>query len=326
MKIAIFATNQYLLITAINLKLTLYRNHNVYLYTPFKIRSNIFQKIINITDEDNIETTSSSLSKEMKAAYYDEDYYNELYDFESFDEILTMGYTYFPYWLCSINRKRGSNTKLIRLCDGVVFKYSDINYTFNKSFCELLGNKSLIQSGFNDDYYYGRKIPIIQSGQNQVVYEMDILCGYNEKENKFKDFDYIFFTSSSENNINVILNETEIIKDIANKVGKNKLLIKPHPKRNISDLINCGLEIDTFGWCSEFLYPHVDLSEKIFFSVGTNAVLTPFEMFGIHPKKVVLLDKLFNIRNHEIFCMAYENFMKSYKNIYIQAKTTEEVS
>lgn len=112
---------------------------------------------------------------------------------------------------------------------------------------------------------------------------------FRKKCNKIFEFDkkdiykqkYIFFEQPFETDMGGI-NDLEIVNKLAQKVGKENLIVKTHPRNKINRFQNMGINTNqnsSIPWEVILLNMH-DLSSKVLITVSSTCVITPWLLYG----------------------------------------------
>lgn len=132
------------------------------------------------------------------------------------------------------------------------------------------------------------EIPKISLALNGVGDKFSSLFDVHNMEYRQK---YIYFSSVYDIEGENPIGELEIICKIAEKVGKENLLVKVHPRDDVSRFENCGLGIDTNSavpW--EAIQLGRDFSEKVFLTLNSGSTLSvnlcidkPAQTYYVYP-------------------------------------------
>lgn len=165
---------------------------------------------------------------------------------------------------------------------GYYIDYSRKIYVYNK---ELLLNKPSRVHSIN--------IPKIDSSDMKTKALYNDIFGVPDLTEQMFGADYLFieqaFPEEKENEI-----QTQILKDIADIVGKNKLVVKLHPHSKEDKYSELGIRVLNIPLSMEMLllnYGKV-LKDCVLLSICSSAVFNCNLVFGLEPK-IILLYKLF---------------------------------
>lgn len=92
---------------------------------------------------------------------------------------------------------------------------------------------------------------------------------------------YIFFEQPFEEDIGKV-NDLELVKSISEKVGKNNLIVKRHPRNKKNRFIDIGVTTNnnsSVPW-EVVLMNMCDLQSKVLITVSSTCVITPWLLFG----------------------------------------------
>lgn len=171
------------------------------------------------------------------------------------------------------------------------------------------------------------KMSEIDVNNKKLVEQFNLLFGYKEEE-KY-DEPIIFFEESFRRE-GLDIGDVNIVKKIADIVGKEKILVKPHPRNNINVYAELGfktVETSTVPW-EIVIINHPEYAEKILVSVGSGAIATPYTMFGMKTKSIVLLDLIqadFSNFHQEYFKYMRDRIFGLTPEVFIMPKNENEM-
>lgn len=99
-------------------------------------------------------------------------------------------------------------------------------------------------------------------------------------DRKYIFFEESFFADGEE------INDVELVQQLAEKVGKENIIVKIHPRNPVNRFVNLGYmtNINTSIPWEVVLMNMDDVTEKIFLTVASSAILNPIMIFGIRIK------------------------------------------
>lgn len=144
---------------------------------------------------------------------------------------------------------------------------------------------------FNPKYMeWNASFPIlnIEKIQKKHVLVLNEVFGYENLENEYNK-DIIFFEESYYRD-GIFIGDEELISIIAEKIGKDSLMVKIHPRNPYNRFLKMGLKTNTntaIPW--EIIALNIDISSKILVTVASGSALTSLLNTNMIPKKVVML-------------------------------------
>lgn len=339
MKILIICDTYYQLIIAVQMKLTFWRDTEVDLFLSNHSNGakSIADRLKNITLFAEIKyieskefTYKNSLIKNVKDIVE----YNfgrlKCKELKKYDEILFYGLNLYLYAIQDYYDFIRHDVRWSRYEEGLLSYDTDFAYGKRVS----LTRKLRKISGRNDivdkiDRYYCFfpelkqqhkewnfcKIPVLTESSYELKEILNYIFNYKSVFYKQK---YIFFASSSDID-GQSFGETEIILKLANKVGKENLLIKMHPRDTRSIYENRGIAVmreSSIPW--EIIQMNEDLSRHVLLTVNSGAFLSitailkqqiqgVFLYPQVSKKDKAFLSRAYNIRS--ILLMLHSNNM-----------------
>ena len=157
-------------------------------------------------------------------------------------------------------------------------------------------------------------LPIIDACDNEFIKIVESIYGKHELPKE----KYIFMETSLFD-MNIMSNELEIFETIAKFVGKENIIVKRHPRNRVDRFSSLGykvMEESSVPWEVIILENHDSIKQKFVCSVFSQTIFSPFDVFNIDVKCIMLL----NLLRHHVFW--YEK--KEWKD-YV-TKTISEVN
>lgn len=108
------------------------------------------------------------------------------------------------------------------------------------------------------------------------------------------------FMENSLYDMQIMSNELELFETLATYVGKENIIVKRHPRNKIDRFTPLGykvMEESDIPWEVVLLENGTDVAEKIVCSVFSQTLFSPFDVFGIQTKSIMLLKLL----RHHVF-------------------------
>lgn len=298
-RIVCICNTYFQLLACIQLKLTLFRNESVTLI--LSDHSNNAEEVFkNINRrklfEDCYYIKTKRSSKEMRNLKYRIRTINSFISGNSKlwielglgtqDEIMYFNSTNEIYSLFSYLYEKNNEIKVSRFEEGVL-SYNLNGYSKKKNFVMSIIRGMMKKSTLRDrctnfycfyPQFYNGELNVVQIPEIQANGEMgDILSDIFEIDEVGTAYDskYIYFSSVYDFEGGEPIGELELIEQIAELVGRNNLLVKVHPRDDISRFKKRGLRVDNnsnIPW--EVIQLKHDFSKHVFITANSTSVLS----------------------------------------------------
>lgn len=227
-------------------------------------------------------------NKYIKSLNGKQDVYDEIY-FYNLDFIL--------YPLIDYSCNNGVSPKLFRYEEGMTSYHHMAEFVFDRAilgfrmkiyqwYRKMLGKKLIkdylvahyayfptMLSSFLPEKYEVRQLPMLSKNDSQTVQILNQIFSYDPKNDLFNE-KYIFLASSLDID-GTDSNESDIILDIANQVGRENLLVKMHPRDTRNIYKKNGLKVSTNSYVPwEIILLNHDFSNNVFLSISSGSMLT----------------------------------------------------
>ncbi|MEI3228023.1 MAG: hypothetical protein V8S39_13340 [Lachnospiraceae bacterium] len=301
MKNIICMCNTYFqLITAIQLKLTIFDKDNVsliisdYSNDSYNICRNVrnvglFENCyhIEIKDKNSKKKTVKEKISQCLNMINGKDKLWEGYLTGKFDEIIYYSQLDEIYTLYAKLSKINPDIKVSRYEEGIFsyeggvwscFKVKVVDFIRHLFGKPVLKNEYLNFYCFYPELYIGKfnciKIPTIHKNDKiqKILRQIFVL---SEDINRAYNYKYIYFSSVYDFEGGQSIHELELVRKISNLVGNNNLLVKVHPRDDIQRFKKAGLNVDAnsnIPW--EVIQLSGDFSEKVFLTVNSSSALS----------------------------------------------------
>ena len=313
------------MIVAIQLKLTIYKNDKMSLViTDHSNNSNIIynriSKEVNCIDncyyiktKENIKG-KRTLKLKIEQLFYivnGKDNIWKNYKFIKYDEMIYYSQLDEVYTLYANLSKINPKIMVSRYEEGI-FSYDGGEWSGLKvniaNFIRQILKKPILEKYYKNFYcfypelYKGHlncvPIPAIEENSSLKDYLEKL---FNVKDNIMEKYHYryIFFSSVYDFEGGKPINELNLVKQIANIVGNDNLLVKVHPRDNIERFKKEGLNVDVnsnIPW--EAIQLGNDFSDKIFLTVNSSSVLS-VSLLADNPPDIYYMYKLCDIDGNE---------------------------
>lgn len=240
----------------------------------------IFQKVINLTDE-----------------VYDAVYFSNIYDWIVNGLIVDMR---------NRAQRAGKNLNAYMFEDG----FSTYSEHYGDFFHEIATHKIVKLKNYHkiyQTYYHLRGLyvftpelvdwkpdfeirPVKKISENDTDYfrVINTIFGYDTMEDTY-DRDIIFFEESYFAD-GMDIGDVGVVENIAERVGRDKLFVKIHPRNPVNRFGEMGLKTNrntAIPW--EVIAMNIDLKDKILITIASGSALTSLVNINIMPKKIIML-------------------------------------
>ena len=202
-------------------------------------------------------------------------------------------------------------------------KYIDKQGVFAKLSTLYLFHPKFLQWDFPTDKIC--KLPVLEACNPTFMKMLNILFDYKQCKDTY-DRKYIFFEESYYAEGEDVP-DVEIVEQIAEKVGKENIMVKVHPRNPINRFKQLGYKTneDSFiPW--ELIVLNQDMSDKVFITIASGAAINPFLYMGLPIASYSLLNSLdrrpgiMRTSVGDIMAKAYA----TYPEVLIAPKTLDE--
>lgn len=202
-------------------------------------------------------------------------------------------------------------SRLERVIFGVyrLTSYIDNYYVFNPDLMEWNPKASVKKiTEFNKSLY---------EELGRVFKVSDCVDTYDEK--------YIFFEDGAQDWEKA--SDIELVNLIADKVGKENIIIRIHPRNLVNRFKKLGYKTNqdtSIPW--EILVANMDIKNKVLITMYSQCVITPEILMGVKGQAIILanLDSNYEESNHEIFGFMNRAYFEKDKEHYIVPKNIDE--
>lgn len=142
-----------------------------------------------------------------------------------------------------------------------------------KTIYDSIGNFYCFYPGIYKGKYNAVKIPLIEKG-SKCIGTLQHAFGIDKNKLDYKE-KYIFFTSVYDFEGGKPIGEFELVKKVAEIVGKDNLLIKVHPRDKRTLYSDYGFKVDknsSIPW--EVIQLSTDFDDKVFLTATSGSVLS----------------------------------------------------
>ncbi|MBR6829030.1 MAG: hypothetical protein IKM83_00250 [Paludibacteraceae bacterium] len=302
-------------------------------------KSRLFRKVYYIKNVSH--KRGNSLSRRLD--YYKRIFVSCWYAFRIgrtyYDDILFSNIQIFTKVLISVARKKnkgcrihiaeeglGTYSKFYGDSDSIETpyrKYIDREGVFAKLSTLYLFNPQFLTWDFPKNKIC--KLPVLDACNSTYMNMLNILFDYKHCKDHY-DKKYIFFEESYYAEGEEVP-DVEIVNRIAEKVGKENIMVKVHPRNPINRFKQLGYKTndDSFiPW--ELIVLNQDMRDKVFITIASGAVINPFLYMGLPLTSYSLLNCLehrpgiMSTSVGDIMAKAYA----SYPDILIAPKTIDD--
>ena len=331
----IICNTYYQLITAIQIKLTIKKNecvsviisdhsNNAYLVYKRLLKEHIFNDVY-FARTKKICDNQAYLFKSIKGVKEAILGIGSVFDFlpknMKYDEILFYNYDIATHCLFARIEKGNKNVIVSKYEEGIL-SYNMDEVCFKKIYAirEKVGHRNLYTSVsrfycFYPDLYNGRlepvAIPRIENVSDLLKTTIKNIFNIEPQRLKYEK-KYIYFSSVYDFEGGESVNELQCIKELADIVGVENLLIKVHPRDNVQRFKEIGVCVDRMSnvpW--EAIFINHDFSENVFITIISGSVINLNMMYN-SPPNTILLYKLFEDKHNKSMIKC----VKTFENIY----------
>jgi len=137
-------------------------------------------------------------------------------------------------------------------------------------------------------------IRISKMDQNDDAYlnMCNMVYGYYDSNDRYRE-KYIFLEQCFEAD-GIYINDVDIIDQFAERVGKENIMVKIHPRNTVNRFSERGYKTNTelsIPW-EVVLLNQKDLSDKVLMTVSSGAVVSPYILFGINVRAYSIINLL----------------------------------
>jgi len=170
------------------------------------------------------------------------------------------------------------------------------------------------------------KIPAIDKNDKEIINSLNAFWGYNNcKDNYNKKM--IFFEDGFgdwDSNIDV-----EIVKNFSEKVGKDNIIVKIHPRNSRNRFKELGFTTNvTLSIPWEVIALNTNVENTLLLTMYSQSVIMPFLLMGVKSKAVILAktDPDFEKTDHMYFDYLDKYYYSKYSEIFYVPNTMEELN
>lgn len=121
--------------------------------------------------------------------------------------------------------------------------------------------------------------------------------------------------------------DVKLVNKIAEKVGKENIFVRIHPRNPINRFKELGYETNqntSTPW--EILATKIDIKNKVLMTMYSQAVITPDILIGIKGEAIslALLDPNFNDSNHDVYDFMKRKYFETDKEHYLMPKNMDD--
>lgn len=175
-------------------------------------------------------------------------------------------------------------------------------------------------------------IPKLRQDDKMLVNQLNQLFGYTSAEDCY-DAPIIFFEESFRKE-GYDIGDVELVETAASIVGKDNITVKRHPRNddNLFEKLGYKVNSNTIIPWELIIMNNPDFKNKTFMTICSGAAATPYTMFDIPIRSVILLHLMKNREKIEYdFFELYFNYMenevfKRYPNVFFIPDTEDELT
>lgn len=207
----------------------------------------------------------------------------------------------------------------------LAYNYFNIKVSYLKKLFKKLLFRRDIMSDYVGGYVYKPeyvenksnyeiiKIPNIDKSSNKLITVLNKIMDYKISYSNIIDTDYIFFDQAFQFN-KTIDKSKQVLKFIIEKVGRNRITVKLHPRTNVNTY-NVGCNIISVSVPYELIALNTDMKNKVLISHSSSVCFNPKILFNEEPF-VILLYNLVDDSTIPNFTNEIDVLAKKIKNSY----------
>lgn len=304
------------IITAINMKLTIFKDRNVDIIITDLSTS--YEKIAKNLEKTklfrNVETAKineicykiSKFKKYMFLLFYQKAIkkMTKKSDYDKYDTMMFFNYDVFTFCLYNVLHKENKKIKIYRFEEGFcsyLHDFSKLVITNVSDVISFFRFRKSLKNSISKYYFYNPDIVLFKTkyelekinnlDRNNELLRNALNTTFNydnqisEYNKKFIFFEESFFCD------NKGIDDLELILKIADIVGKENLLVKLHPRNKIDRFEKYGISTNkTIGIPWEVIQMNNDFSDKVFLTISSGSVLASRLYFNDNIKTYLLFN------------------------------------
>lgn len=341
MKILFVVNQLFQAMVALQMKMTLYKNDIVdllfinssngmdELYTNCK-KSSLWHRV-EIADKESTENKLEELKSDFLFITDIKCKYFQSFKYKPKDKYDLMFVNEFSYFSCLLWQylHKNNKTKLYKFEEGYGSYLSDfafflkrtrLKYRLKDLFSSIFRCPQLLKE-YNGCYYFqpdlvqfksmysSHSIPLFDFSNEEFKTELREM--YNIPHDIIVEKKYIFF---EENLLDEGIDDFNLIKDIANIVGKENIVVKLHPRRAKDRFSEYGIAVSSLtGVPWEAVLMNYDFTDKVIMTISSSIAFSSRLYFN-QPLKTYMLYKTFDVMNVDknSFLNYIDSFQKKY--------------
>lgn len=321
MNLLFLACTYYQLITCIQIKKKMYSNDSAVLLLTDDC-ADADKVIRNLSNESTFENCfllrkkhyyneKTSITDKLKHISYSTFGSKEFSFLEerTFDKFFLYNDDFYSLWIFATVSKRNKKITLERYEEGLISYYVPENkadttlfYRVSTILRKLIGkplffNQMKVFYCFNSYLYHGTlhviEIPEINTSDKEMIVLLKNVFGIEEQSLHYEQ-KYIFLSSMIDSDGDGIPGgELEVIKNVTKLVGKDRVLVKVHPRDDIEKFTREDILVDDNSSVPfEIIQLLYDFSEKVLITVLSGGVLTISSIIN-SPPSIIFTNKLY---------------------------------
>lgn len=151
------------------------------------------------------------------------------------------------------------------------------------------------------------RLPMFDDQNIQMINLLNEVFGYNEICEKYENYRYIYFEQTFKA---IGDRDVEILKEVANKVGVDNIIVKLHPRSMYDRFEKHGFKTNAVLTVpSELILLNCNPNKTKLVSVFSSSLVVPWFSFGLRFKTITLL-KLFDRSTEKTLKRMYDFFVE----------------
>lgn len=286
---------------------------------------------IYIVSHEKFSGKADKLKKMAKYIFDFKDNYLNLFDFDFDLNYSTIYLNHYLHFCCALIMKNNTivPVRTYRFEEGLgsylnqygFVKKSSLYFYYLKEFFSYVFHRFSLSKKLKGNLYFypelvqfhtnkpSYKIPPFDFKDNEI-YNF-ISCAYDLPEKNEFDRKYIFF---EENIPEKSIDDFELVMKIAEKVGKENLIVKLHPRRPTDRFSKYGIKVSkSVGIPWEAFLMKYDFSDKVLMTISSSVVLSSRLYFNLPIKTYMLFRVAGDINPNILEKEKYYGYIKSFR-------------
>ena len=307
-KVLMICNTHYQIIIAIQMKMTIKKDESVSILISdhsnnanivaeqLKKEKDLFEDVYYIETKQfcKRKTSIAGIMSDISHCIKGADIFNEV-AVNKYDEVIYYNFDLATVSICEMLYKKNKSITCARFEEGILSYPNNGSYRYVSVMCgirKVLGKLNISKRVksyycFYPDLYTGTLTPIsvpIITQNSPIINILKSCFPVNLQKHSYRE-KYIFFTSVYDFEGEAAIGESEAVREIAELVGSDNLLVKKHPRDSRKVYEELNLHVDnnsSMPW--EIIQFQINLSDKVLLTVNSGSVLSSVLMLQDGPK------------------------------------------